>query len=69
MRTMHPFQKADAVQREGDLISVKFIHWQKMKFNNCIWIALPSTGQPAKPYKLSKQSQVTSDITSRQFIH
>lgn len=34
MRTLHPFQKPDAVQRDGDLISVKFIHWQKMKFNN-----------------------------------
>lgn len=34
MRTVHLFQKPDIVQRDRDLISVKFIHWQKMKFNN-----------------------------------
>lgn len=34
-----------------------------------IWIALPSTEKPAKPKKLSKQSQVTTDITRRQLIN
>lgn len=34
MTTLHLFQKADAFQRDRDLISVKFLPWQKMKFNN-----------------------------------